>query len=419
MTVEAGSEYRPTSAFAPFSGCKNFEASLPALDYVLFEFTVSPIIASAVERKAPLDNYPSITGAAVMKVFFDESGQTGTQLLDPDQPHFTLGSTNIPEDHAAKIIQECFPGFVGKELKARSIFRRQNGRRKFLGFAKEVAANSSRFCGAKIDKRFSVVCKIVDNLVEPILHDAGYDFYADNYAARFANMAYFAFSEIMDRTMADSLIESYNSFARKPTTEALSTLQQIFEMASRSPADGSEQFLSLMAAGAAHFEVFHDLSDFNDTNELHVTAVLQCMGFWQEQHNGAFDVIHDESTHFFKRSSSWQIMTNPSASPTRMHVGEKTLQLPIKVHSTTPSKSHECPSLQLCDLIAGFISYSSSPTLTDEDKNFVGEAIDHGMGSLSIFPVEPGTEFVNGPPQVLSGLDVIDQIISAVRNKEH
>ena len=40
------------------------------------------------------------------RIFFDESGQTGTNMFDPEQPYFVLGSTNIPEPEAAEIIAD-------------------------------------------------------------------------------------------------------------------------------------------------------------------------------------------------------------------------------------------------------------------------------------------------------------------------
>ncbi|KQV29393.1 DUF3800 domain-containing protein [Rhizobium sp. Root1204] len=347
------------------------------------------------------------------KIFFDESGQTGAHLFDQDQRYFTLGSTDIPELEAAGIIKDCFPRVNGPELKSRSLFRRKSGRQAFMAFAEIVGHRSSNFCGAKIDKRFSIVCKMVDNLVEPMFEDMGHDFYADDYAARFANMAYYAFSNILDEQTATALLASYNTFARAPSVQTLAPLQSELKAALAFAPRGSENFLSLMATGAQNFERFQTLAKFRDTNDLHVTAAIRCMGFWQTRHPGSFDVIHDESTHFFKRSRMWEMMTNPHTEPTTLQVGDKILSLPISVHSTTASKSHECASLQLCDLIAGFINFVSS-SVAQDDLAFARRALESGMDQLSIIPVEPGYDFVDGPPKAATGPDVIDRLIEAV-----
>ena len=90
------------------------------------------------------------------------------------------------------------------------------------------------------------------------------------------------------------------------------------------------------------------------------------------------------------------------------------MRMPLGVKLTSSAKSHECSSLQLCDLIAGFITYASNPSLDREGAEFVTEAINRGMGELSIFPVEPGTDFLDGPPIESSGPDVLDQVIMSV-----
>jgi hypothetical protein len=56
------------------------------------------------------------------RIFFDESGQTGMNMFDPEQPYFALGSTNIPEPEAAEIIARTFPGQQGPELECQDFF---------------------------------------------------------------------------------------------------------------------------------------------------------------------------------------------------------------------------------------------------------------------------------------------------------
>ena len=44
-----------------------------------------------------------------MRVFFDESDQRVTHLLDLDQPNFCLGSTNVDKDEALELPAGLFP----------------------------------------------------------------------------------------------------------------------------------------------------------------------------------------------------------------------------------------------------------------------------------------------------------------------
>lgn len=356
-------------------------------------------------------------GRAVKRIYFDESGQTGTHLLDAAQPYFTLGSTDVDEVEAAEILDACFTNRQGEELKSQAILKRPRGRRQFLDFAREVGKRPGRFCVAKIGKRHALVSKMVDHLVEPLLRAQGYDFYANDYAAKFANSASYVFGHLLDRQEADGLLGLYNAFAREPDRERLRALHTSLEAASMMAPHGSEFTLGLMEDGAKYFETVQVLADFDDANEIHVTAAVECMGYWQSQGPGPFEVVHDESKHFFARSVRWEAITNPELEPVSFTTGNKTLKLPIPVVSTVGARSHESASLQLCDLVAGLVSRASAPNHPPEFREFLGAVIDAGFGEMTIFPVDAGTDFVSGPPERSTGPDMVDRIAQAVRRQ--
>ncbi len=349
-----------------------------------------------------------------MKVYFDESGQSGNHLLDASQPHFSLGSTNIEETEAAEIIARCFPRRQAEELKSQKVLRRNAGRRAFLDFATELRSRPGRFCGVKVGKRFTVVAKMVDSLVEPVQRAQGYDFYAGDYAARFANAAFLVFERSLDPAVAQSLMELYNAFARAPDRARLRELEAAFGAAGRNAPGGSAVLLEMMRAGARRFEEFHDLGSFEDSSEFHVSAAITCMGHWQSQGSGPFEVIHDESTHFFRRSERWRKMTDPTLAPQILKLGDKTLRLPIPVTSTVSARSHESASLQLCDLIAGFVTRAYAPLPSKEFTKFLRAAEAAGMSELPVFPIDAGTDIPDGPPQRATGPDIIDRIAMAI-----
>ncbi|OYV40618.1 MAG: hypothetical protein B7Z80_04015 [Rhodospirillales bacterium 20-64-7] len=349
-----------------------------------------------------------------MDVYFDESGQTGTHLLDASQPLFTLGSTNVPEAEAAAIIARCFPRQQGDELKSRNLLRRPQGRQGYLEFAREVARTPERFIAAKIDKRFTVVSKMVDNLIEPLFSARGYDFYANDWAKRFANSASFVFDNILDRAAADGLMGLYNDFARRPNAVTFAPLRSALEAALKHAPTGAEITLGLMAKGAELFNELQGYGAIEDSNDVHVTGVVQCMAHWQGLSPGPFKVVHDESKHFFKRSRRWEMITNPAAAAQVFAIGDRTLTLPILVKETVGARSQENASLQLCDLVAGFVARGSASGKSDEDREFISQAITVGMGELKIFPVAAGSEFTEGPPERATGPDVVDRIMRAV-----
>lgn len=349
-----------------------------------------------------------------MKVYFDESGQSGNHLLDLAQPFFSLGSTNIEEAEAADIIARCFPRQQADELKSQNILRRNAGKRAFLRFASEVGSRPDRFCAVKVGKRYTVIAKMVDNLIEPVMSDAGYDFYADDHASLFANAAHQAFEHGLDPAVAGTVLEAYNAFGRMPDRESLRAVEAALASAVPAASNDCAILLGMMHAGAGRFEEFHDLDGWADNNEFHVTAAVTCMGFWQDRGPGPYEVVPDESTHFFRRSERWRMMTDPCVPPQVIELGPKTLRLPIDVVSTTSARSHECASLQICDLIAGFVTRAYAPSPTEAFTAFLREAEAVGMHELTIFPIDAGQEVPDGLPRRATGPDVVDRIAMAV-----
>src|SRR5271157_1191223 len=115
-----------------------------------------------------------MTGSILMKrtIYCDESGFTGYNLLDPNQPIFAVASADISMQQAENILRESFPNYRGLELKFSKIWgsKSMGGLVKFVGHLRTLQDLSFVYM---IDKRFAVLTKIVDFLIEPYFTDTG------------------------------------------------------------------------------------------------------------------------------------------------------------------------------------------------------------------------------------------------------
>lgn len=119
-------------------------------------------------------------------IYLDESGYTGGDLLNPDQRFFVVASSVIEDAEADAFLRRSFPRYRGDEFKFSNIWRRQSLRGALRGFAGELPALADRLFLYVIDKRFCLLTKMLDYLIEPTLADR-FDFYRDGYAQRFMN----------------------------------------------------------------------------------------------------------------------------------------------------------------------------------------------------------------------------------------
>lgn len=352
---------------------------------------------------------------AIKTIYFDESGQTGEKLLDADQPFFSIGSTDLTQQEASALLAAHFPTYNGDELKFRKLFRRPSGRRALLSFAGAVSQLEGRLFCYFVDKRFAMLVKMVDWLIEPLTSDRGYDWYKGDFGRRFCNMFYYAFQLSNREDLLAEVTGLYNALSTERSEGALHSLQTRYAaIAENGPAE-LEPFMRLAADGAQAFRRHYSLADFTDRNEIHVTCVVTSVSWWRARSDDNFEIVHDQSTHFFKRQGVWDLVTRMDAQEGEVWVGSKCLKFPLRVLSTTEGDSSVLAPLQVCDLIAGFVARASSPRLKTKEAEVVKAMTEAGFGTLDVNSITPGDDFIDGPPPRARGLDAVDMVRQLVR----
>ena len=103
-----------------------------------------------------------------MKLFLDESGNTGSNWLNPDQPYFVYGGWLIPDakcDGARKIVKTVFSFSKAKELKSKVILA--NKRQSFFDMAEQFINEAQALPVFVVaDKSFMVAAKIVETFFD-------------------------------------------------------------------------------------------------------------------------------------------------------------------------------------------------------------------------------------------------------------
>lgn len=347
-------------------------------------------------------------------LYFDESGYSGYNLLDPAVPFFTIASTDIQPDESAEILRAAFPRYQGNEFKFQNIWSSNSHRTRLAAFCEALVARPRQVHTWTIDKRFAVLTKIVEFLVEPIVSAAGYDFYANGYAQKFANYLHVGLTLIGSEDLFDSIIRDYQGFSRNPSKETLASLQWSLELKANSLDDELSQLLGMLVDGAHAFLEFHDLDTFRKTNELHLTSMLSAVVDWRKLHKEDFEVVHDASSTFFRQRGIWEKITANDVPEFDHPLGDGTSVLfPLRVVSTTSVDSKDSSSVQLCDLVSGIINKFFMKQLSDEGLAASVQSMLDGMVMNGIFP---GTDFPEGEPSKAKGPDVIDQML-AIMNR--
>ena len=349
-------------------------------------------------------------------IYFDESGFTGYNLLDPVQPIFSIASANISEDQAEEILRTSFPRYQGDEFHFTNIWR-SNHRARLRVFCSQLDQVADRSFCYVTNKRFAVLAKMMDFLVEPVVTNSGYDFYDEGYCWKYTNLVYYGLTNFAPPEFLNDLLGSYQEFSLAPSAESLTALQQRLPAMAETADERVKAFISEMALGAQMFERFNDLETFRSTNSLQTSTMIAVIGHWRQNYTEDFAVVHDASSSFMRDRATWETITGPNVNPVEITGGDGNgLEWPLRVTSTESCDSRDSRAIQFCDVLAGLISKYFNPDLSQEDRKFMNDLVADGLGNITSNRNIPGTEFpVRIPPKRLNGPDAVDLMAKIMR----
>jgi hypothetical protein len=349
-------------------------------------------------------------------VWFDESGFTGEDLVNPDQRYFALASSIINDEEASDILHQCFPDLGGDEAKFTMLLRRHRYRPGLLKFASMLPALGERTFAYLIDKRFSLLIKLVDYLIEPLVYGSGRDFYADGYARAYVNTLYADLLKLGPPGLLEETTNIWNTFARAPSEQTMDELKAFLTLKATELDTPLSSFYRMAAGGADEFlSPGERFETFTDSNELQVTSMLNSVMHWRTMTTADLSIVHDESSSFFKQRRMWNALTRDDAPSFKMLAASGMSAIfPLRVVETRSERSERSRAVQLCDVLAGMFT-RLMPVLQGKRDPFALELFRAGVGDASFSGVMPERERVSGLPPERDGPDMIDQMSEVMR----
>ena len=351
----------------------------------------------------------------IRTIYCDESGFTGYNLLDPNQPVFAVASADILENDAAEILGRSFPSYKGSEFKFSNIWRSKH-REGLLKFSENLKGLEDSIFAYVIDKKFGVLTKLVDFLIEPYITAAGYDFYDDGFCWKYCNYIYFGFTQFSPQELLDTILREYQTFSRNPTPKSLTNLQRKLKLMALSTEEPVQTFIQQMELGARLFEEHYNLRNFKGSDEFQLTTMLAIVGHWRQRCPEDFVMVHDNSSNFLRRKRMWESVTNNDVPKQSHRTGDGTfVEYPLRVIATRTVDSKCNKSIQFCDILAGLAAKHFGCKDQTEERLFIDNAIDAGLGGLTYNGIMPSHKFPDQiPPKRTSGPDVVDQMVEII-----
>lgn len=289
---------------------------------------------------------------ALPVVAFDETGNTGQNLLDPAQPVFVLASVHMDPERARALVAATAPPGAA-EAKFATLRTSNNGRKRLLALLRDEGLSQSEVRLCAYHKSFMITTKIVDALVETWHHQNGIDLYENAAHLGLANLLHHvipvhcgtkAFAEWQKRFVA--MVRNKTPVSVEAFYQQTHTLRRL-----NTNAD-FDIFLAML--GHTRAVVDEGVRD-GDRVALDpaVPALVQLAAEWSAALGTPFDLVHDHSKPIDYERERLALLMSVEEVPRRFeHMGVH-YAFPLQAPAIRFADSRDVPQLQMADLMAG------------------------------------------------------------------
>jgi Protein of unknown function (DUF3800) len=281
--------------------------------------------------------------------YFDESANSGENLVDPHQPVFALAAVRLSTDESAALVESVqarLPRRQG-EPKYSSLVRSPTGRAALLSALESLQPDIAFNFFAH--KRFMIVAKMIDLLVVELAFEDGYDMYADGSAVALANLIYTAGPVLGDDGAFERMLSAFVDALRPSRLASLNDLFDAISAYLETTRDGLDDHVALLVAARPQAESLIqsiEAKRVTDTLDPALPCLVRlCHGVADKM--GTFHLVHDHSKIISRHASL--LMKLDELPPVRPNL--PSMKLPVG--AITFADSATTPQLQVADWVAG------------------------------------------------------------------
>lgn len=318
----------------------------------------------------------------------DESGYTGFDLLNVEQPFQGATAIAIGDDDAVRLIKEHFPNLQASELKYSSLTRRSSNHPRILALLRDVLAGYK--CVTYIcDKRFLLLLMFLDYAVEPFYFEGGLNFYEDGQNYSLASLLYVAGPTLFGKA---SFVALQAAFQRAVKEKSPDSLANLVDAARSTNWRQLPEALGPLAQYAAP-ECLRAIATPSVTTDAAFVVLQSLISRMEEMAAGAYSVEHDRSKNLLAYHDLLQRYINHSEEIEFRQSEIARLKFPLKLKTVTQVDSKVSPAVQIADVLIG-ATIEAAKVLTGHRKPGVdANAILAAYGHDQFIHLVPSTDF--------------------------
>jgi len=316
-------------------------------------------------------------------VAFDEAGNTGSNLGDPEQPFFVLVSVSFPDEAIRKLTQG-----QTQELKVAKLKKSATGRKKILEILDSPEITKDRLVVSVVYKPFMAITKMVDLLIEPIYHASGEDIYVQGQNIAMANMYFYALPHCLVPCGFDGLIRAFVKMVRTPGPD---TIKAFYDIIRLSMDHAKDSFLGVLGQLFDTQVVVIADEHFGCGGELDpaISEFVRHSTIWTQRLGREFVIIHDESKPIVENRDFLESLMSAHEKPVIVGYDRRKAVFPICAQGIDTADSVAELQIQIADIIAGAFFHYYVSCLRKVEDEFANQIKQTRTLGIPIHPLLP------------------------------
>ena len=303
-------------------------------------------------------------------IYLDESGNTGSNLLDTNQPVFTLASCMFSNEESQKLL-ELVDSNSPHEAHFKNLRRRKSGQDGIVRLMSNKLVDLKNVKISIFLKEFMITAKIVDILIEHVMHLKGEDLYLNGRNIALSNMLYYCLPTFFDSDLVQSMYQCFVIMIREQDQESIDNFYQSVENVRKSSSDDKYNGNVDLILDTKIF-VYDALKNIDKSClDPSIPSLFSHCVLWGEAYPKGFHIIHDDSHSIEKQRLLFAQFMDWTQAEVELGYDRRKYKLPLKGKSFKFASSDQHSQLQVSDIIASSFSYWAAGVSRGEEEDYL------------------------------------------------
>ena len=303
-------------------------------------------------------------------IYFDESGNTGSNLIDLDQPVFTLASCTFSKEISEQLL-ELINSNSTQEVHFKNLRRRKSGQDAIIRLMSSELLDVKCIKINIFLKEFMITTKIVDILIEYMMHLMGEDLYLNGQNIALSNMLYYCLPTYCDKSLVQSMYRLFVIMIRSQDQENIDNFYNEVENVKDSSSDESfKTYLDTILVTKKFIDGALNCTDKHSLDPSIPAFFSQCAQ-WSDLYPKGFHIIHDDSHSLEKERLLFAQFMDWTQNEVELGYDRRKYNLPLKGKSLKFASSKDFSQIQVSDIIASSFAYWAAGVSRGETEDYL------------------------------------------------